>query len=142
LLQQCDAKQLPFSAGAFDAVVSNSIVHHIASPQACLKQAIRAVQPGGLLFFRDLLRPSEEQELARVVELYAPQAGLSRGLDHQRQMFADSLHAALTLDEVRTLVAQLGFPPEMVQATSDRHWTWTAKNTAAHKDFRPRLQNT
>ncbi len=49
-------------------------------------------------------------------------------------MFADSLHAALTLAEVRGIVAKFGFAPDGVQATSDRHWTWTAHKPlpAAH----------
>ena len=42
-------------------------------------------------------------------------------------MFADSLHAALTLDEVRALVAALGFDPAGVRQTTDRHWTWAAR---------------
>jgi hypothetical protein len=44
---------------------------------------------------------------------------------HQRQMFEDSLRAALTLDEVREMVAQLGLDPVTVRQTTDRHWTWT-----------------
>ncbi len=44
-------------------------------------------------------------------------------------MFAASLHAALTLAEIRQLVAKLGFQPQTVQATSDRHWTWAAWKT-------------
>ncbi len=44
-------------------------------------------------------------------------------------MFDDSLRAALTLDEIRALVESLGFDPASVQATSDRHWTWTALKT-------------
>ena len=47
---------------------------------------------------------------------------------HQRQMFADSLHAALNLAEVRGLVSALGFDPATVQQTTDRHWTWQTKN--------------
>jgi hypothetical protein len=50
---------------------------------------------------------------------------------HQRQMFADSLHAALTLDEVRAAVQSLGFDPDTVQLTSDRHWTWSARKTGS-----------
>ena len=51
-------------------------------------------------------------------------------------MFADSLHAALTLDEVRRMIAAIGFDPSTVRATSDRHWTWTAhKPLAAFEDM-------
>ena len=41
-------------------------------------------------------------------------------------MFRESLHAALTLDEIREMVAEFGFDPNSVQLTSDRHWTWAA----------------
>jgi hypothetical protein len=57
--------------------------------------------------------------LQRLVASYASDAN-----DHQRQMFADSLHAALTLDEIRQLVATHGFDPATVRQTTDRHWTW------------------
>jgi hypothetical protein len=41
-------------------------------------------------------------------------------------MFADSLRAALALEEIRELVARFGFPADSVRQTSDRHWTWAA----------------
>jgi hypothetical protein len=74
-----------------------------------------------LLFFRDLLRPDSEEQHAQLVATYAGECN-----DHQRQMFANSLRAALTIDEVRAIVAPLGFAPETVEQTSDRHWTWAA----------------
>ena len=46
---------------------------------------------------------------------------------HQQQMFAESLHAALALAEIRELVAALGFDSADVRQTSDRHWTWQTK---------------
>ena len=48
-------------------------------------------------------------------------------LERSRQMFDDSLHAALSLEEIRGFVVQLGFPAESVQQTTDRHWTWIGK---------------
>jgi ubiquinone/menaquinone biosynthesis C-methylase UbiE len=118
-LERCDAKRLPFRDGAFAAVISNSIAHHIPDPRAVLAEMVRVRAPGGLLFVRDLLRPDDEATLRRLVDRYAVGAN-----DHQRQMFTDSLHAALTLAEVRGLVAGLGFDPAGVRQTSDRHWTW------------------
>ena len=120
-VSQVNAKQLPYADEMFDTVMSNSIVHHIPEPLAVLREAVRVVRPGGLLFFRDLLRPEDQATLTHLVDAYAAGAN-----EHQRQMFADSLHAALTLGEMRELVASLGFPPETVRATSDRHWTWSA----------------
>lgn len=120
-VSQMDAKQLPHSDATFDTVMSNSILHHIPEPLTVLREAVRVTKSGGLLFFRDLLRPNDEATLDHLVETYAAGAN-----DHQRQMFTDSLHAALSLEEIRQLVALLGFGLETVQATSDRHWTWSA----------------
>ncbi len=121
-LAQIDAKGLPFDSGRFDVVMSNSIIHHIPQPLAALREAARVVKSGGRLFFRDLLRPADEATLQALVQTYAGTEN-----DHCRQMFADSLHAALSLPEIRALVGQLGFAPDTVQATTDRHWTWSAQ---------------
>jgi ubiquinone/menaquinone biosynthesis C-methylase UbiE len=116
-----DAKQLPFTDNSFSIVVSNSILHHIADPQAVVAEAVRVTTRGGLLFHRDLARPSDEVELRHIVETYA-----GRATPYQRKLFSDSLRAALTLDEVREMVVRFGFAHDTVQSTSDRHWTWSA----------------
>jgi len=121
-LERLDAKTLPYPDDRFTAVVSNSIVHHIPEPREALAEAVRVTAPGGRLFFRDLLRPGDLEELNRLVALHAAGAN-----DRRRQLFAQSLHAALTVDEVRALVAELGFAGESVEATSDRHWTWSTR---------------
>jgi ubiquinone/menaquinone biosynthesis C-methylase UbiE len=124
-LRLCDAKRLPLVDGHFGAVMSNSIVHHIPGPLGVLKEMVRVTAPGGLLFVRDLMRPADEATLERLVAAYAGGANA-----HQQKMFADSLRAALTLTEIRALVAGLGFDSATVQATSDRHWTWSARRRA------------
>jgi ubiquinone/menaquinone biosynthesis C-methylase UbiE len=116
-----DAKHLPFADNAFTAVISNSILHHITEPQAVAAEAVRLTARGGLLFHRDLARPGDEFELQHLVETYAGGA-----TPYQRKLFSDSLRAALTCEEIRELVANLGFARETVQMTSDRHWTWAA----------------
>lgn len=122
---QIDAKQLPYADGSFDTVMSNSIIHHIPEPLIVLKEAVRVTRPGGLLFFRDLMRPADEATLKELVDTYAADAN-----EHQRKMFAESLHAALSLEEVRALILSLGFKADSVQATSDRHWTWIADKSS------------
>ncbi|MCS6853123.1 MAG: class I SAM-dependent methyltransferase [Gemmataceae bacterium] len=121
-LRRADAKQLPFGDEEFGAVMSNSIVHHIPEPGRVLREMVRVVRRGGCVFVRDLLRPPDEDTVNYLVASYAKDAN-----DHQQQMFAASLRAALTLAEVRDLVAGLGFDPATVQQTSDRHWTWSAR---------------
>ncbi len=127
-LERADAKQMPYPDGAFAAVISNSIVHHIPEPAKVLAEMVRVTAPGGVLFVRDLLRPATEAELRQLVTTYAGDANA-----HQQQMFAESLHAALTLAEVRELVARLGIDPETVRQTTDRHWTWCCRNRGADK---------
>jgi ubiquinone/menaquinone biosynthesis C-methylase UbiE len=116
-----NASAMDYAAGQFSAVVSNSIIHHIPDPRDCLAGMVRLCKAGGRLFVRDLFRPRSLDELRHLVNHHAAGAN-----DHQRQLFADSLHAALTVEEVRALVAALGFAPATVITTSDRHWTWSA----------------
>lgn len=125
-LHRGDAKKMAFADESFDAVISNSIAHHIPEPIAVLKEMVRVVKPRGLLFVRDLLRPRDDAEVSRLVATYARDANR-----HQRQMFEASLRAALTLQEVAHLVGSLGFSADSVQQTSDRHWTWAAGKPAS-----------
>jgi ubiquinone/menaquinone biosynthesis C-methylase UbiE len=119
-LHHVDAKGMPFANGSFPAVMSNSIVHHIPDPRTVFAEIARVAMPGATIFVRDLLRPDSREALQQLVETYAAGAN-----EHQKKMFAESLHAALTVDEVRELVAGVGFDPAGVRQTIDRHWTWT-----------------
>ena len=125
-LELVDAKQLPFADGSFAAVVSNSIVHHIPAPEHPLAEAVRVTRPSGLLFIRDLARPRDDFSVGRLVRMYAADCN-----EHQRKLFDDSLRAALSVGEIRSIVAHLGFDRESVSATSDR--TWSAREVAAVK---------
>ena len=122
-LEKQDAKALPYANEAFAAVISNSIIHHIPQPYECIAEMVRVCVPGGTIFVRDLMRPPDQRSLELRVQAYAGNANA-----HQQKMFAESLHAALTLDEIRELVAEAGFSTETVEATSDRHWTWFVVN--------------
>jgi ubiquinone/menaquinone biosynthesis C-methylase UbiE len=120
-LLKADAKQLPFPAGHFGAVFCNGSVHHIPDPFACFAEMHRVCAVGGTIFVRDLLRPATRPALDAIVNQHAAEAN-----NYQRAMFAASLGASLTLDEVRAAVGRFGYEPETVQQTSDRHWTWAA----------------
>lgn len=113
-----DCKKIADADGAYDIVMSNSIIHHIPEPFAVLAELVRIVRPGGLLFIRDLFRPESDGEVERLVGLYAGSSSA-----RQQQLLRQSLHAALTVAEVRQLVAPLGISGNAVRATSDRHWT-------------------
>jgi ubiquinone/menaquinone biosynthesis C-methylase UbiE len=114
-----DAKRLPFADRSMAVVASNSLVHHIPDPQAALVELVRVAARPARIFVRDLLRPANERTLQTLVDQHAADA-----TPRQRVMLADSLRASLTLEELRQIVARLGFPAAAVQQTSDRHWTW------------------
>jgi ubiquinone/menaquinone biosynthesis C-methylase UbiE len=120
-LVRSDCKRLNDPDGSYDAVMSNSIVHHIPEPISVFQECWRIVRPGGLLFVRDLARPPDEATLDRLVKTYAGAAN-----QHGKQMFRDSLHAALSPEEASDLAAQVGIPHASVRMTSDRHWTLAA----------------
>ncbi len=134
-LEQVDAKAMPYDDGLFDCSISNSIVHHIPEPDLCLAELIRVTKPGGIIFVRDLLRPRNEAMVNQLVQLYA---GAENA--HSRQMFDDSLRAALSIDEIREIVAGFGFEKESVSATSDRHWTWAVVRLNGSRSNRVSIQ--
>jgi ubiquinone/menaquinone biosynthesis C-methylase UbiE len=121
-VERHDAKQLPFATGSFAAVISNSLVHHIPEPKMVLAEMLRVTVAGGLIFVRDLVRPTNDTAVRNLVATYAGDANA-----HQQEMFEASLRAALTLAEIRALVTALGVDPSTVQLSSDRHWTWKTR---------------
>lgn len=123
-LERVDAKRLSYADGSFDVVMSNSIVHHIAKPEQTFFEMRRVLAPGGLLFVRDLLRPESAEEIEHLVKSYA--GGES---PRQQQLFRQSLHAALNLDELADLLKDVGIDPGGLAPTSDRHWTLVWQRT-------------
>ena len=85
---------------------------------------VRVVKTGGTFFVRDLLRPESDGDVRHLVQLHTGQEN-----EHSQQMFEDSLRAALSLAEIRDMVAGFGFSPDSVSQTTDRHWTWSALKT-------------
>lgn len=118
-LAQADAKDSEFEDEMFDAVVSNSIIHHIPEPKTVVAEVIRTTREGGAIFVRDLMRPKSAADVDSLVETYAGQES-----EYSRRLFGESLHASLSLDEMRQLVSSCGLSGDTVTATSDRHWTW------------------
>ncbi len=121
-LRRHDAKEASLPANFFQAVISNSIVHHIPEPMSALAEMIRVARSGGAIFVRDLLRPATVSAVNQLVAVHSGEATA-----HQRQLFEASLRAALTLAEARALALELGFDPRQVDQTSDRHWTWACR---------------
>ena len=111
-----DAKRMDLADASFDAVFSNTILHHIPEPAAFLREAHRVLKQGGVLLIRDLYRPDTLEDLAALVAQHASDCNES-----QRKLFADSLHAALTPDELRALADDCGLAGAEITIDSDRH---------------------
>jgi ubiquinone/menaquinone biosynthesis C-methylase UbiE len=116
-LRLVDAKSLPADE-RFDLVMCNSTAHHIPEPLDLFRQiALVAGDHAGILV-RDLLRPETEADAWATVERVAPNDSA-----RQKQLFFDSLCAALTLEEVEGLVRAAGLSGCTVLQVSDRHWS-------------------
>jgi ubiquinone/menaquinone biosynthesis C-methylase UbiE len=113
-----DVKNLPDGDGQFDLIVSNSLIHHLPEPLTFFQEIKRVLKPNGSIFIRDLFRPANMETLNALVNSirweYDPR---------QKQLFGDSLHAALTIDEVKNLIEQAGLENVDIYQNSDRHWT-------------------
>lgn len=123
-LEHADCKTLTgFESGTTNTVISNTMLHHLADPKCAIVQALRILAPGGRLFIRDLARPMDSGSVEALVRLHADDDS-----DFAKQLLRQSLHAALTVDEVCELLAEFEIPKSNVRMTSDRHWTldWTS----------------
>jgi ubiquinone/menaquinone biosynthesis C-methylase UbiE len=127
-LEKRDAKGAGWPDGKFEVVMSNTILHHIPDPADLVGEMWRLTANGGTIFLRDLARPGTAAEVRALVDKHGgvpatrePDEVASHG--RQVALFEASLHAALTLEEIQSLVCAVGMPATAVSMTSDRHWT-------------------
>jgi ubiquinone/menaquinone biosynthesis C-methylase UbiE len=121
-LEQVDSKRMPYPDLEFDMLVSNSLVHHLPDPLSFFEEIKRLVRPGGAILIRDLIRPDNDT----IVNDLVAQIGENYDV-RQQQLFHDSLKAALTLDEVRSLIDRVGLIQVELSQSSDLHWTIKSK---------------
>lgn len=100
----------------FDAVVSNSLLHHLRDPKALWRTIGQCVRPRGVVAVMDLLRPVDVATVDRLVASH-----LGEAPDELRADFRNSLLAAYRLDEVEAQLAAAGLRWLEVEQLSDRH---------------------
>ncbi|MDR4493363.1 MAG: class I SAM-dependent methyltransferase [Nitrospirales bacterium] len=100
-----------------DALISNSLVHHVPNPLRFWFAVKSFMKPGGPVLVMDLLRPESEEEARALVDQYA-----AKESEQLRQDFFNSLLAAFTEDEVAAQLAELNLSRLMVDVPDDRHW--------------------
>jgi len=106
--------QPPYSG--YDAVISNSLLHHLADPGVLWKAIRRYGRPGAAVFVMDLMRPETLKEAQNMVETYAE--GEPEVL---RRDFYHSLLAAYRIEEVERQLDDAGIDQLTVRPVSDRH---------------------
>jgi trans-aconitate methyltransferase len=101
----------------FDAVVSNSLLHHMRNPLD-LWEAIRAcAAPGAAVLVMDLIRPQTRIEAETIVETYAgKEPSVLRG------DFLNSLLAAYRPAEITEQLDSIRMASVHVEIVSDRHF--------------------
>ena len=101
---------------AYDAVLSNSLLHHMADPLDLWRAVRSCARPGAAVLVMDLARPADEAEVERLLALHAAGAP---GLVVRD--FHASLHAAYRVEEVTRQLAAAGLSELGVAMVSDRH---------------------
>jgi SAM-dependent methyltransferase len=100
----------------YDAVISNSLLHHLADPAVLWETVRTAAAPGAAVFVMDLMRPPSRDAAEDLVALHAADAP-----DVLRRDFFNSLLAAFRPDEVRLQLSAAGLSDVRVEIASDRH---------------------
>jgi 2-polyprenyl-3-methyl-5-hydroxy-6-metoxy-1,4-benzoquinol methylase len=100
-----------------DAVISNSLVHHVPNPLRFWYGVKNLIKSGGPILVMDLLRPDSPEEAQALVDQYA-----AHEPERLRQDYFHSLLAAFTEDEVASHLAELNLSRLMVDVPDDRHW--------------------
>jgi SAM-dependent methyltransferase len=113
LLARLPSQDLP--PGAFDAIVSNSLLHHLPDPMVLWREIQRIGKPGAAVLVGDLFRPPSEREAEAIVQA----SGASEDPLLCRDFF-NSLCAAFEVEEVRAQIAASGLSLS-VEQSSERH---------------------
>ncbi len=106
----------PLNPRKFDAVVSNSLLHHMSDPLELWKAVRSSAVPGAAVLVMDPFRPQSRHAAETVVETYAVGE-----IELFKTDFLNSLLAAYRPDEVAEQLAAAGLDSLQVEIVSDRH---------------------
>ena len=112
--------QLPCTAlplAAYDAVISNSLLHHLHDPLVLWQTVRQFARPAAPVFIMDLLRPASASAAQALVARYA-----ANEPEVLRADFLASLCAAFTPAEVRAQLVEMDLTGLHTEVVSDRHF--------------------
>ena len=107
-------------AGTFDAIISNSLLHHLPEPQTLWDTIARIGHSGAAISVMDLARPESEAKARALVETYSGDAP-----EILKEDFYNSLLAAYEPKEIAKQLQKAGLGHLTLEEPSDRHWIVT-----------------
>jgi ubiquinone/menaquinone biosynthesis C-methylase UbiE len=100
----------------YDAVICNSLLHHLEDPMVLWQTVSQFAKPGAAVFVMDLMRPESREQAESMRRRYA-----AKEPEILQQDFFNSLLAAYTPEEVGAQLQEAGLAQLKVEAVSDRH---------------------
>ncbi len=114
---RCERLEEVAGARIVDAVISNSLLHHLPNPLQFWQKLRQLVKPGVPVLVTDLLRPESPEAAQAIVDQYAADEP-----DILRRDFYNSLLAAFTEDEIGSQLARMNLTRLLIDIPDDRHW--------------------
>ena len=114
-LQKCILPASAFSETKFDAIVSNSLLHHLKDPAVIWDMIKNCAKDSSPVFVMDLMRPESKDRAKELLGMYASDAP-----EILQKDFYNSLLASYTVDEIKEQLNRTGLDLS-VEAVSDRH---------------------
>lgn len=102
----------------YEAIISNSFLHHLADPQALWQTIKKFGKPGTFVLVMDLVRPANQKEAHTIVEFYS-----GNEPEILKEDFFNSLLGAYNVNEVQSQLDSAKLSCLEVEMVSDRHFT-------------------
>lgn len=115
-IKKCLLPDEGLSLNKFDAVISNSLLHHLNDPMTLWDTVAGCAKQGAPLFIMDLMRPDSTGTAKELVRLHAGEASQILQTD-----FYNSLLAAYKTDEIKKQLKAVRLDYLTAEAVSDRH---------------------
>jgi len=104
------------SAGEYDLIISNSLLHHLSDPLVFWNKIKKLSSPETYIFIMDLLRPDTIEEAQRLRDLYVKEEP-----EVLQRDFYNSLLAAFEIHEIKEQVTKVGLGNLEIKQVTDRH---------------------
>lgn len=115
-LRKCFIPDSDLFTARYDAVISNSLLHHLNDPFNLWETVEHCSESGCPVFIMDLFRPDSPETAGRLVDTHAHDAP-----DILKKDFYNSLLASYTANEIKEQLITSNLDMLSVETVSDRH---------------------